>query len=156
MTSKLITGLAFVTFVHLGARTAAPATVMEVSDFETPSELPAEVAELRPEAAEHTCQLWVFFDPGCPACNRAALAQARQGELPLDLIWVSKTDEGAEAYALKVHPEAHLVVDADASARMKVQAVPAAFVVSGDRVLYSSPISGEEDLNVVAGRCTAA
>lgn len=156
MTTKLITGLAFVTFVHLGARTAAPATVMDVSDFEAPAALPAEVAELRPQAVDDTCQLWVFFDPSCPACNRAALAQAEQGELPLDLIWVAETDEGAEAYASKVHPEAHLVVDADADERMQVRAVPAAFVVSDDVVLYSSPISGEEDLDVVAARCTTS
>jgi len=153
--TKLITGLAFVTFLHFGARTAAPASVTLVSGFVTPAELPEELQELTTEG--ESCSLLVVFDPSCSACDLAARTQARTaGELPLEVVWVAESQEAADAYADRVHVDARVVASPDAADLLDVNGVPAAFVVAGDRVVKTAPISGQEILDEVAQRCTAA
>jgi len=153
MTTKLITGLAFVTFLHLGARTAAPASITLVSGFVTPAELPQELHELTSEG--ESCSLLVVYDPTCPACDLAARTQAKAGDLPLEVVWVAESEEAAEAYVDRVHEGARVAVSPFAADLLDVNGVPAAFVVAGDRVVYSAPINGQEQLDVVAQRCVA-
>jgi len=153
--AKLIGGLAFVTFMHLGARTAAPASVTYVSGFVTPAELPEQLRELTTEG--ESCSLLVVFDPLCPACDRAARTQAGvQGELPLEVVWVAEDDAAASAYEGRIHADARVAVSPEAADLLDVNGVPAAFVVAGDQVVYSAPINGQELLDQVAQRCVAA
>lgn len=150
--AKLIGGLAFVTFLHLGARTAAPASVTYVSGFVTPAELPEELEELTAES--ESCSLLVVFDPLCPACDRAARTQAQfEGELPLDVVWVAESEEAAADYIDRVHQGARVAVSPEAAELLDVNGVPAAFVVAGDQVVYSAAINGQELLDQVAQRC---
>ena len=153
--SKLVGGLAFVTFLHLGARTAAPASITYVSGFPTPGELPEQLHELTTEG--EACSLLVVFDPLCPACDRAARTQALvDGDLPLEVVWVAETDEAASAYAGRIHRDARVAVSPEAADLLDVNGVPAAFVAAGDQVLYSAPINGQELLDQVVQRCEAA
>ncbi|MDT8368962.1 MAG: hypothetical protein RQ745_07115 [Longimicrobiales bacterium] len=153
MGNKLITALAFVTFVHLGARTAAPASLTYVSGFATPAELPEELRELSAEGV--SCTLLIAFDPTCPACDRAAREQAaaNEGGLALDVVWMAETSAAAEEFAGRVHDDARVVAAPGGADLLDVDAVPAAFVIAGDVVVHTSPITGQEDLGTVAQRC---
>jgi len=156
MGSRIVGALALVTFLHVGARVAAPATSYRVSALEA-GPAPELVSELTPAAASSSCQLWVAFDPECPACAKAVQAQKLQSEvLPLDVVWVGETDQAVQSYLPRVHPDAHLVASEDFRSEMKVRAVPAAFLISEGEVVYSTVLTGSEDLNMVSEACVAA
>lgn len=155
MGSRIVGALALVTFLHIGARVAAPATTFTVSSLE-PGPAPELIATITPEAAASSCQLWVAFDPSCPACGMAVEKQAEQEGLPLDVIWVGETQRAADAYTDRIHPEAHLVISEDFRSAMAVRAVPAAFLLSAGEVVYSTALTGSEDLEVMAEACTTA
>jgi hypothetical protein len=153
MSSRIVGILAFITLLHFGARSAAPATVFEVSDLPTPASVPTAL-EAVVDMAEG-CSLLVVFDPSCPACARAARVQAEQVDVPLDLVWLA-ADEAAKAhYVDRVHAEARIEVAPDAHDALQVRAVPAAFLVSDGTVVSVSTITGSEDLERVAARCAA-
>ncbi|SRR6056297_747973 len=154
MGTRLIGILAFITFIHFGARAAAPATVLEISDLPTPTALPAELDHL--VDMEAGCSLMIVFDPTCPACASAAELQSEQLEVPLELIWLAADEDARALYERRVHREARIEVVPEAYTALQVRAVPAAFVVSAGTVLSGSTISGTEDLSRVAARCTAS
>jgi hypothetical protein len=153
MGSRLVGVLAFITFIHFGARAAAPATVFEVSDFLTPSTLPMELDHLVEATSE--CSLLVVFDPACPACARAAQLQTEKATLPLDVVWVAEDETAKDQYAARIHPQARVEVAPAAHDALMVRAVPAAFVVSNGVVISQAAITGAEDLGRVATQCAA-
>ncbi len=154
MSARVVGILAFITFLHFGARSAAPATVIDVSDFPTPSALPGVLHDV--VDAEEACSLMVVYDPSCPACARAAHRQAEQATLPLDVVWLAADEAAREHYATRVHAEARIEVAPEAHDALRVRAVPAAFLVSDGTVLSRSTLSGAEALSRVAARCTAS
>lgn len=153
MGSRLVGILAFITFIHFGARAAAPATVLEVSDLPTPTALPAELGQV--VDAEAGCSLLVVYDPACPACARAAQLQSEQFDVPLDLVWLAADEEAKAQYAPRVHRDARIEVVPEAHDALGVRAVPAAFLVSDGTVRFGSTITGSEDLGRVAAQCRA-
>ena len=96
----------------------------------------------------------VVFDPTCPACARAAELQSRQGSLPLDVVWVAEDQVASDQYAERIHSEARITISPEARHALRVRAVPAAFLVADGLVVSRSTITGAEDLDRVAARCS--
>lgn len=150
MGSRVVGVLAFITFVHLGARSAAPATLVQVSDLPTPTGLPESLAPV----VTSGCSLLIVYDPTCPACARAAQLQSEVDELALDIVWLAGDDAARDHYETRVHAAARIAVVPEAHDALMVRAVPAAFLVAEGTVVYASTITGSEDLDRVARRCT--
>jgi hypothetical protein len=119
------------------------------------STLPAsEAAAVSPE----TCLQIVVFSPECPFCQQAAsresktLTEASRAKR----LWYTDTETALLPYFISEHLHRQPGISADLVQELKIQAVPALFVVgpAGD-IRWVGAYYGDETDQELTGRCTA-
>jgi hypothetical protein len=144
------------TAAHVAVRwTARDSRPMDVSTLHAgevvePSRLP--VPSILPE---HCLQL-VVFSPDCPFCQRAAdrenatLEQTSRDQR----LWYTEKETSTLSYFVQQHLHRQPGISADLVKELKVQAVPALFVLSPQgQIRWVGSYVGDESDRELAGRC---
>jgi len=151
---RLIVALSIITVLRLGllAGRARDGPIRM-----TAQELPFVVPELAFEgtlkggAPGETCALIVFFQPECPYCGQAAdLERGGRGNAAH---WVADSRLDASAFGDQIHMTSSVHWSAQLWADFAVQGVPAAFVVTGRRVIDAWRYQGSETAGDIEDRC---
>jgi hypothetical protein len=154
----MVPAVVVMTVAHLGFRFSARKDMepVEVSLLEPGATVSVPAVDAQPVAPE-TCLHLVVFSPDCPFCQRAADREAKaltQGSRESRLWFTDK-----ETASLQGFVDAHLHRDPNISAKLveelKIQAVPALFVVSPQgQVRWVGGYSGDETDQELESRCT--
>lgn len=137
--------LTVITLLHVGYRVTAPqGTPLMVSTFplgSTPSQFTQfALASERPAAplsSAAQCRIVVVFSPACPHCHSAAETEAatpQDDRLPTT--WMTtRSDSFAVRFGARLHPDVQARYAPDVMTRLRVQAVPAAFLIDAGNVV---------------------
>lgn len=154
----LFGGMLLFTLAHLGLvvqKTATPSPITQVSSLEAPVRVAALPAP-REGPVFDVCRVVVAFDPGCPACNKAAQMEEERSEpMGIPVTWVAQSEMDAELFR-RVHPTLGITHQPGAFNALGVQGVPAAFLVKGETVLQSWRYTGEEGGEELSATCADA
>jgi hypothetical protein len=154
----MVPAVVILTAAHLGLRLNAgrDAQPVDVSQLEPGATVSVPAVHAQPVAPE-TCLHLVVFSPDCPFCQRAADREAKElTEASRESrLWF--TDK--ETASLQGFVDAHLHRDPNISAKLieelKIQAVPALFVVTPEgQVRWVGGYSGDESDQELESRCT--
>jgi hypothetical protein len=165
----LLMVLVGLTLAHLGYRfweRRTPADAVDVSTMMVGDPLPdllievADGTDSAPEALLRPgvdCQLIVVFDPTCPHCRLAAQREAEgTSKARLPTTWV--TDAGGprlDAYRGLIHPDSRLGWAPEIYDQLRIQGVPAAFLVDSGGSLRQvwAYNGGREDHGELSVKC---
>jgi hypothetical protein len=102
------------------------------------------------------CRIVVVFSLACAYCHAAAgMEAAATGDDRLPVSWVSATSEPEEkAFASQLRRGTQLYLARDAKRKLKIQAVPAAFLVDEHDIIRRVWVySGDEDHQELRAAC---
>jgi len=155
----MVPAVLVLTAAHLGLRFNAlnDAQPLEVSLLEPGASVSlANVAEVAPAAPE-TCLQLVVFSPDCPFCQRAADREAKElTETSRSArLWFTDAQTATLPYFVSEHLRRDPNISAKLVEELKIQAVPALFVVSPQgQVRWVGGYSGDETDQELESRCT--
>ena len=154
----MVPAVVVLTAAHLGLRLNArdDAPPLDVSQLEPGAEVSLTAAGDVKPAAPQTCLHLVVFSPDCPFCQRAADREAtelteasRQTRL-----WFTDAETASLPYFVDQHLHRDPRISAKLIEELKIQAVPALFVISADgEVRWVGGYSGNESDQELQSRC---
>ena len=103
------------------------------------------------------CRIIVVFSPACPHCHSAKQAEARSTQLHrLPTTWLAAENDSATiAFGRGMHADSRLGFAASAKKKLRIQAVPAAFLVDPEDVVRNIWVyQGTEDHDDLRKNCT--
>jgi hypothetical protein len=144
------------TAAHATYRIGTRGGPMLVSMFEPGREFPR---QFRPELTAMSspdCRIFVAYASACPYCRDAAYLEAASDEQNrMAVTWISMQADSTEgAFRQLLRPESHLLLASDTKAKLKIQAVPAAFLVDRNDIVREVWVySGDESHVELRERC---
>jgi hypothetical protein len=105
-----------------------------------------------------TCLQVVVFSPECPFCQKAAdrEAKALTDASREKRLWYTDTETALLPYFISEHLHRQPVISADLVQELKIQAVPALFVLSREgEIRWVGAYDGDETDQELTDRCTA-
>jgi hypothetical protein len=104
------------------------------------------------------CRAIVAFRSSCPFCGAAADREheATVGRASVPTTWIAPADDlGWQSYVGRVGSGSTVTTDPTLFRRLKVQGVPAAFLVDAEGVIrWIWPYRGNEDTDSLLAKCT--
>lgn len=129
---------------------------MLVSMFAPGGEFPLAFHSDAPSPSASGCALYVVFTSACPYSREAAQFEALSDEENrMPVTWLSMSADSSEAaFGELLRPDSRLILRSDTKRKLKIQAVPAAFLVDASNVVRSVWVyQGDERHGELRERC---
>ena len=147
---KLFASLALISVVNLAWHVRpAPTAVLDPIEVTPGTPLAPELVA----SLDAGCTMLVFFDPGCPFCERLAEAHRERGGTPLTTRWVTNDPLAGGRFGYLLPDDAGILISRDLFKELRVQAVPAAAWIRDGKVVATSSLRGTESDEALLAPC---